>query len=134
MHSLLKRAAVAALILGLGCRSDQVNHLVQVVIPAGIPTVDAGRLRAELWAYDPALADAPATLIDTHVVPFAHRAGSVESVRMRLSGEVPAGMQAYLTVRGYEAAPGGERYILWDGQQQTGMPRFVTMQLVTSAP
>ena len=134
MRPLLKRAAVAALILGLGCRSDQISHIVQVVIPAGIPDVDAGRLRAQLWAYDPALADAPATLIDTHVVPFTHRAGSVERVRMGVEGAIPAGMQTYLTVRGFEAAAGGERYILWDGQQQTGMPRFVTMQWVTSAP
>lgn len=134
MRPLLKRAAVAALLLMLACRSDQVSHVVQVVIPADIPTVDAGRLRAQLWAYDPGLADAPATLIDTHAVPFSHRAGATESVRMRVAGEIPAGMKAYLTVRGSEAAVGGERYILWDGQQQTGMPRLVTMQWVTNAP
>ena len=134
MRLLLKRAAIATLVLGLGCRSDQISHVVQVVIPADIPNVDAGRLRAQLWAYDPALADAPATLIDTHVAPFAHRAGSLETFRMGVEGEIPAGMRTYLTVRGYETVAGGERYILWDGQQQTGMPRLVTMQWVTSAP
>lgn len=121
------------LTLCLACRSEDAEHRVTVFVPEEAPSVTSGVLRLSLWAYDPALADAPATLVDADVASFSRVQGEVNRIHMLVRGPIPAGMQRYLTVRGFEVTSGGERYILWDGLEGTGTPRVVVMRPVPNA-
>jgi hypothetical protein len=132
-----KEEAVARLILAvavaglcLGCRSEDVNLRVKVIVPAEIPSVSSGVLRMSLWAYDPQIADAPASLVDADSLFFAHTAGERYEGWMTVQGNVPAGTRHYITVRGFELLQNGEKYILWDGIEGTAAPTIVVMRPV----
>jgi hypothetical protein len=101
-----------------------------VIVPAEIPSVSSGVLRTSLWAYDPHLADAPASLVDAASLFFAHTKGEQNEVWMTVKGNAPSGTRHYITVRGFEVLPSGERYILWDGIEGTGTPTTVVMRPV----
>lgn len=107
-----------------------VDLRVAVTVPAEISSVGSGVLRLQLWAYDPRVADASADLIGSDSVKFVHHAGTRDAFLMRVRGRVPAGLRHYLTIRGYDLAPDCERYVLWDGARQTGLPASVTMRAV----
>jgi hypothetical protein len=125
--------AVAVTGLCLACRSEDVNLRVRVIVPAEIPSVSSGVLRMSLWAYDVSLADTPASLIDADSLLFSHRAGERDEAWMSVQGDVPSGSRHYITVRGFELIPNGEKYILWDGIEGTGVPTTVVMRPVVTA-
>lgn len=122
--------AIAALLFTLGCSSDEFHHRVIVIIPATVPSIDAGVMRASLWAYDPGLADGGAAGVDHQALSFSHREGKSTTLRMVVSGMVDSRLVPYLSVEGYVVLPDGEVRLLWDGQQGTGLPRIVVMQPV----
>jgi hypothetical protein len=128
MLKLMSAIVVAGLCLA--CRSEDVDLRVRVIVPAEIPSVSSGVLRMSLWAYDPQLADAPASLVDAASLSFAHRNGEQNEVWMSVQGSVPSGARRYLTVRGFEVLPSGEKYILWDGIEGKGAPTTVVMRPV----
>lgn len=125
-------AAVVVTGLCLACRSEDVNLRVRVTVPAEIPSVSSGVLRMSLWAYDPHLVDAPASLVDADSVLFSRSAGEQDEAWMSVQGHVPSGTRHYITVRGFELLPNGEKYILWDGIEGTGTPTTVVMRPVVS--
>lgn len=122
--------AVAVTGLCLACGSEDVSLRVLVIVPAEIPSISSGVLRMSLWAYDPHLADAPASLVDADSLFFSHRAGERDEGWMSVEGDVPSGARHYITVRGFELTPTGERYILWDGISGTATPTIVVMEPV----
>jgi hypothetical protein len=132
MRRMMTWTAVAA--LGLACRSDDVDLRVNVIVPAEIPSVSSGMLRMSLWAYDPRLADAPATLVDAEARAFEHVQGVPDLMWMTVRGTVPSGAQYFLSVRGFEVRADGERYILWDGLEGTLAPTIVVMRAVPPPP
>ena len=73
MLKLMSAIVVAGLCLA--CRSEDVDLRVRVIVPAEIQSVSSGVLRMSLWAYDPGLADAPASLVDAASLFFAHTKG-----------------------------------------------------------
>src|SRR2546426_10246142 len=105
-------SAIVVAGLCLGCRSEDVDLRVRVIVPAEIPSVSSGGLRMSLWAHDPHLADAPASLVDAASLFFAHTKGEQNEVWMNVQGNVPSGTRHYITVRGFEVLPSGEKYIL----------------------
>ena len=125
--------AVAVTGLCLACRSEDVNLRVRVIVPAEIPSVSSGVLRMWLLAYDVNLADTPASLVDADSSFFSHTAGEGDEAWMSVKGDIPSGSRHYITVRGFELIPNGEKYILWDGIEGTGTPTTVVMRLVVSA-
>jgi hypothetical protein len=129
MLKLMSAIVVAGLCLA--CRSEDVNLRVRVIVPAAIPSVSSGVLRLSLWAYDPQLADAPASLVDAASHSFAHTQGKQNEVWMIVQGNVPSGARHYITVRGFEVGPSGENYILWDGIEGTAAPTTVVMKPTT---
>jgi hypothetical protein len=128
MLKLMSAIVVAGLCVA--CRSEDVDLRVTVIVPAEIPSVSSGVLRMSLWAYDPLLADAPASLVDAASLFFAHTKGERNVVWMNVHGNVPSGTRHYLTVRGFEVLPSGEKYILWDGIEGTGTPSTIVMRPV----
>ena len=128
MLKLMSAIVVAGLCLA--CRSEDVDLRVRVIVPAEIPSVSSGVLRMSLWAYDPHLADAPASLVDAASLFFAHRNGEQNEVWMSVHGNGPSGTRHYITVRGFEVLPSGEKYILWDGIEGTGAPTTIVMRPV----
>lgn len=123
-------AIVAA--LNLACQSDDVNLHVRVIIPESVGSVSSGELRLSLLAYDPQLADAPASVIDADIRRFTHKEGRSSTARMQVRGRVPSGSRIYLSVRGYELLASGEQYILWDGLEELGTPGVVVMRPVST--
>lgn len=109
IHRLRHWLATAALLLVCGClaasaavsappRPSAVSIIVQA--PAGLASIVGQRLDARLYRFDPRLADAPATLVDSITVPFAHRTGAATNTELTLSshnGTAP-GMGYYVTV------------------------------------
>ena len=130
MLKLMSAIVVAALCLG--CRSEDVDLRVRVLVPAEIPSVASGLLRMSLWAYDPHLADAPSSLVDAASLSFAHTKGEQNEVSMTVHGNVPSGARSYITVRGFELLPSGEKYILWDGLEGLGTPTTIVMRPVSA--
>ncbi len=49
---------------------------------------------------------------------------------MVVRGNVESGMRTYIVIQGFELTPGGEELRLWDGREETGMPRSVVMRPV----
>jgi hypothetical protein len=131
MLKLMSAIVVAGLCLA--CRSEDVDLRVRVIVPAEVPSVSSGALRLSLWAYDPHLADAPASLVDAASLSFAHTKGEQNEVWMTVQGNVPSGTRHYITVRGFEVLPTGEKYILWDGIEGTATPTTVMMRPVNAA-
>ena len=120
--------------MAIGCQSDDVHRRVMVIVPAEIATVPSGVLRLGLWAYDPRLADGPALSVDAQELRFTHVQGTQTAVMMAVGGTVPAGAQIYISVRGFEIRPDGERYILWDGLEGTAAPTTIVMRAVPTPP
>jgi hypothetical protein len=128
MLKLMSAIVVAGLCVA--CGTEDVDLRVRVIVPAEIPSVSSGVLRMSLWAYDPHLADAPASLVDVASLFFAHTEGEQNEVWMSVKGNVPSGTRHYITVRGFEVLPSGEKYILWDGIEGTAAPTTVVMRPV----
>jgi hypothetical protein len=120
--------------MGMGCHTDDVHRRVMVIVPAEIASVPSGVLRLSLWAYDPRLADAPALAIDAQELRFTHVRGTQNAAVMTVGGTVPSGAQYYISIRGFEVLPDGERYILWDGLEETAAPTTVVMRAVPPPP
>jgi hypothetical protein len=131
MLKLMSAIVIAGLCLA--CRSEDVHLRVRVIVPAEIPSISSGVLRMSLWAYDTRLADTPAFLVDADSLFFAHKAGERDEAWMTVQGDLPSGTRHYITVRGFELVPNGEKYILWDGIGGTEAPTTVVMRLVSSA-
>lgn len=131
MLKLMSAIVVAGLCLA--CRSEDVHLRVRVIVPPEVPSVSSGVLRMSLWAYEPHIADAPASLVDADSLFFAHTEGEQNEVWMTVQGNVPSGTRHYITVRGFEVLPSGEKYILWDGIEGTGAPTTVLMRPVIAA-
>jgi hypothetical protein len=132
MRRVMTWLAVAG--MSMGCHSDDVHRRVMVIVPAEIASVPSGVLRLGLWAYDPRLADAPALAIDARELRFTHVQGKQNIAEMAVGGAVPAGAEYYISIRGFEVLPGGERYILWDGLEGTAAPTLVVMRAVPTPP
>ena len=130
MLKLMSAIVVAGLCFA--CGSEDVDLRVKVIVPAEIPSVFSGVLRMSLWTYDPHIADAPASLVDATSLSFAHTQGEQNEAWMSVQGKVPSGARPYITVRGFEVLPSGEKYILWDGIEGTGAPTTVVMRPVTA--
>ena len=116
--------------MSMGCHSDHVYRRVTVIVPAEIASVPSGVLRLGLWAYEPGLADAPALAVDARERRFTHLQGKQDAMVMTVDGTVPAGTEYFISARGFEVLPDGERYILWDGLEGTAAPTTVVMQAV----
>jgi hypothetical protein len=119
-------------VLLLSCSGDTVVLRVQVIIPATVPTIEAGELHLSLWAYDPGIADVGATLADRVRAPFEHIAGQRNIILMRVMGHVPGGWRYYISVEGCESTPDGQVAVLWDGIEGTGAPAVVEMRYRTT--
>lgn len=114
----------------MACRSDDFHLRVQIIVPGDVPSVESGVLRLSLYAYDQRSADGPATHLDEESATFTHKAGVEQRFWMTVAGTVPAGMTAYISVRGFESTDHGEAMILWDGITDSGTPMLVVMQPV----
>jgi hypothetical protein len=119
----------ALAITAAGCGSgDSVALDVQVIIPADVPTIDAGVLYLSLWSYDPGIADVAATLVDRDVASFSHITGQASTAPMRVAGRVADPQRHYISVEGCAGTSEDWRRVLWDGIEGVAAPRVVEMR------
>lgn len=104
-------------------RTATVN--ITIHAPAGLATIAGQRLDARLYRFDPRLADAPATLVDSVTVPFSHRAGAATNTGLTLGSEsAPApGMGYYITVF---VLADGKRTHIGEADGEPGLMRVLT--------
>ncbi|HEU4996895.1 MAG TPA: hypothetical protein VFT29_18890 [Gemmatimonadaceae bacterium] len=134
MRTTVARAlSAAALWILMGCDTGDVDLRVKVLVPPDIPPVSSGVLRLSLWVYDPLLADASATLADADSARFSHQSGVANTFSMHVNTHVAGRQKFYITVRGFELSPACEKYILWDGHQETQAPPIVVMRPIPAA-
>ena len=118
----------------VGCGdSDRVALNVYVVVPADVPTIEAGVLALSLWSYDPGIADVSATLVDENVVSFRHVTGQGSIFSIRVAGRVADPWRHYLSAVGCAEASEGWRRVLWDGIEGVAAPRVVEMRYLGPA-
>jgi hypothetical protein len=105
IHRLRHWLATAALLLLCSCLatttavsapSQPSAVSITVHAPAELATIVGQRLDARLYRFDPRLADAPATLVDSITVPFTHRTGAATNAELTLgSDSEPAPRMGY---------------------------------------
>jgi hypothetical protein len=130
------KSSLCVLLLGwslVACSPEDVSFNVKVAIPADVTTIPSGVLRLSLLSYEPLLADAPATLVDLDTALFTHQSGQRNEFRMHIAGHIESGLRYYISVRGFERTPEGERYVLWDGLEAATVATSVTMRMVPAA-